>query len=79
MEPQFDSGYVTFEERWPHYYSTYCIHQHHDNCRLTCKVCASRCRCSCHEDDGSDRIAYIELRDEDDNVIGTYDRNAEHG
>jgi hypothetical protein len=31
-----------------HYYSTYCIHGQHADCRLTCKVCASPCRCKCH-------------------------------
>lgn len=33
----------------PHYTSTYCIHDHHDQCRLTCKICADPCKCHCHE------------------------------
>lgn len=36
--------------RWPHYFSTYCIHGHHDDCRLTCKVCGEQCLCECHAD-----------------------------
>jgi hypothetical protein len=31
-----------------HYVSTYCIHRRHDECRLTCKLCESPCRCDCH-------------------------------
>lgn len=31
-----------------HYVSTYCQHGAHSECRLACKVCAERCRCSCH-------------------------------
>ena len=34
---------------WPHYYSTYCIHGLHDQCRLTCKTCKQPCLCICHE------------------------------
>lgn len=34
---------------WPHYFSTYCIHGLHDDCRLTCKTCAKACLCTCHE------------------------------
>ena len=33
---------------WPHYYSTYCIHELHDQCRLKCKTCEAPCRCECH-------------------------------
>ena len=33
---------------YPHYYSTYCIHDLHNTCRLTCKTCGDRCRCDCH-------------------------------
>lgn len=33
----------------PHYTSTYCIHELHDDCRLTCKHCKTPCRCGCHE------------------------------
>lgn len=33
---------------WPHYFSTYCIHGQHEDCRLACKVCGSACRCACH-------------------------------
>jgi hypothetical protein len=36
---------VTF---YPHYYSTYCIHDLHDECRLTCKTCGAPCMCDCH-------------------------------
>jgi hypothetical protein len=34
--------------RYPHYYSTYCIHDLHDDCRLDCKTCQEPCRCICH-------------------------------
>lgn len=30
------------------YLSTACLHGLHDRCRLTCKFCDVRCRCSCH-------------------------------
>jgi hypothetical protein len=33
---------------WPHYFSTYCIHDRHADCRKTCKVCAAPCLCDCH-------------------------------
>jgi DNA-binding XRE family transcriptional regulator len=33
---------------WPHYWSTYCIHLRHPDCRLTCKMCDAPCRCPCH-------------------------------
>jgi hypothetical protein len=39
---------VMGERTWPHYFSTYCIHEHHEDCRLTCKTCDAPCRCSCH-------------------------------
>ena len=33
----------------PHRYeSTYCHHEWHSSCRLTCKVCAAPCVCACH-------------------------------
>lgn len=38
--------------------------------------------CNCRDEDvgdGSDRIVRIELRDDDDNVIGVWDRNNERG
>lgn len=35
-----------------HYLSTYCIHEAHDQCRLTCKTCDAPCRCSCHGTEG---------------------------
>jgi cytochrome c556 len=31
-----------------HYTSTYCIHDDHEHCRLTCKTCGAPCRCACH-------------------------------
>jgi hypothetical protein len=31
-----------------HYLSTACIHEHHDECKGTCKFCDSNCRCKCH-------------------------------
>jgi uncharacterized protein YegP (UPF0339 family) len=37
-----------------HYTSTYCIHLLHDQCRLTCKHCASQCLCKCHSMMGND-------------------------
>lgn len=40
----FDNPGGTFE----HYTSTYCIHELHDSCRLTCKHCQSPCLCACH-------------------------------
>lgn len=33
---------------FPHYFSTYCIHGLHGDCRLTCKTCQLPCRCECH-------------------------------
>lgn len=36
--------------RYPHYTSTYCIHDLHDECRLTCKTCVRHCLCACHKD-----------------------------
>ena len=33
-----------------HYFSTYCLHDLHTDCRLTCKICAKPCRCRCHRD-----------------------------
>lgn len=35
--------------RWMHYVSTYCIHEDHSACRLTCKTCNRPCRCACHQ------------------------------
>lgn len=31
-----------------HYVSTFCIHDLHTECRLTCKTCKSQCLCVCH-------------------------------
>jgi hypothetical protein len=31
-----------------HYVSTYCLHDDHAACRMTCKTCGQRCRCECH-------------------------------
>lgn len=31
-----------------HYWSTACVHLKHDECRLTCKFCATACVCGCH-------------------------------
>lgn len=31
-----------------HYVSTYCLHDLHADCRLTCKTCKAPCRCACH-------------------------------
>jgi len=31
-----------------HYFSTHCLHDHHDECKGTCKHCPERCRCDCH-------------------------------
>lgn len=36
-----------------HYFSTYCIHGHHADCRETCKFCSDGCRCECHTDVGA--------------------------
>jgi hypothetical protein len=37
---------------FPHiYFSTYCIHEIHDQCRLTCKICRGYCHCFCHTAD----------------------------
>lgn len=37
------------QEGWhPHYTSTYCIHELHEDCRLTCKTCQLPCLCPCH-------------------------------
>jgi hypothetical protein len=33
----------------PHYTSTYCIHEDHENCRLVCKTCEEPCLCDCHD------------------------------
>ena len=37
------------EKVYPHYWSTACIHDRHDECRRTCKFCDQPCRCSCHQ------------------------------
>lgn len=34
---------------YPHYWSTYCIHHLHADCRLTCKTCHKACLCYCHQ------------------------------
>jgi hypothetical protein len=28
-----------------HYYSTHCLHEHHDQCKGECKHCTTPCRC----------------------------------
>lgn len=33
-----------------HYLSTYCYHDLHSDCRLTCKTCGKACLCECHEE-----------------------------
>lgn len=33
---------------YPHYWSTYCIHLNHADCRMTCKTCQAPCLCPCH-------------------------------
>lgn len=52
-------------DEWPHYTSTYCIHDRHGDCRLACKICRAPCRCSCHDTDPIDTpdrpVARIEL------------------
>jgi hypothetical protein len=43
---------------YPHYWSTYCIHLNHADCRMTCKTCQTPCLCPCHrpaQRDGDDR------------------------
>lgn len=35
--------------RFPHYWSTYCVHNLHAECRLTCKTCEAPCLCPCHQ------------------------------
>lgn len=30
------------------YLSTACLHDLHENCRLTCKYCDTACSCPCH-------------------------------
>lgn len=30
------------------YISTFCFHEDHKNCRLTCKTCKNYCLCQCH-------------------------------
>ena len=34
-----------------HYLSTYCFHERHGDCRLTCKGCEAPCRCACHRNE----------------------------
>lgn len=34
---------------YPHYWSTYCVHHRHSECRLTCKTCDAPCLCVCHK------------------------------
>jgi len=45
----FVKGGAVEVTRAGHYVSTYCLHDLHADCRLTCKHCTSPCRCSCHE------------------------------
>lgn len=30
------------------YVSTYCQHEQHNDCRLSCKLCKAPCLCRCH-------------------------------
>jgi hypothetical protein len=47
-----------------HYFSTYCLHADHLNCRLTCKICDAPCRCPCHaEVPASDERGDFERRE----------------
>lgn len=34
--------------RLAHYYSTWCMHKQHEQCKGSCKSCAAPCRCDCH-------------------------------
>jgi hypothetical protein len=34
--------------RLGHYYSTWCMHGLHHQCKAECKRCAAPCRCRCH-------------------------------
>lgn len=40
---------INGERYFPHYWSTYCLHEQHHDCRFTCKTCQRPCRCPCHE------------------------------
>lgn len=40
---------INGERYYPHYYSTYCVHGLHEQCRLTCKHCEQPCLCRCHQ------------------------------
>lgn len=43
----------------PHrYFSTACLHERHDDCRMVCKFCPSPCRCDCH--DAAQKAEYVE-------------------
>lgn len=33
----------------PHYFSTSCLHDLHDQCKGVCKFCPEKCRCDCHK------------------------------
>lgn len=45
---------INGEAYYSHYFSTYCIHGLHDDCRLTCKHCARACCCDCHQGEHTD-------------------------
>lgn len=49
-----DSPYVN--GMWPHYWSTYCMHELHDDCRLRCKHCDAHCQCPCHETSAAEAL-----------------------
>jgi hypothetical protein len=34
----------------PHYFSTSCLHDLHDECKGVCKFCPAKCRCECHRE-----------------------------
>lgn len=44
-------------EYHPHYWSTYCIHHNHADCRRACKTCHAPCLCPCHRSVQDDREA----------------------
>jgi hypothetical protein len=35
------------------YVSTYCQHEQHSDCRLSCKICKAPCLCPCHSQTAS--------------------------
>lgn len=49
LEDQKTPEGVVAMARAAHYVSTYCMHEAHGQCRLTCKTCRQPCLCPCHE------------------------------